>query len=120
MKLRYKLLNGLVGLFILFVAASALVLSHNTPCEPHEGTDVKGQTMLAVVGRCYGSADILELETRPRPLVSKNEVLVRIKAASVNPLDWHYMRGSPYLMRLVSGIGKPKDVFRRSGFFRSD
>ncbi|MEM7281802.1 MAG: NAD(P)-dependent alcohol dehydrogenase [Pseudomonadota bacterium] len=110
MKLRYKILNGLVGFFVLSIVVLTLVLSHSSPCEPLEGDAVKGQTMQAIVGRCYGSADILELETLPRPMVSKNEVLVKIKAAAVNPLDWHYMRGSPYLMRLVSGIGKPKDV----------
>ena len=34
---------------------------------------------------------------------------MRVRAAGVNPLDWHYMRGSPYLMRLASGIGTPAD-----------
>ena len=37
------------------------------------------------------------------------KVLVKVKAASVNPLDWHYMRGVPYIMRLDSGFGRPKD-----------
>ena len=34
---------------------------------------------------------------------------MKVRAAGVNPLDWHYMRGSPYLMRLMSGTGAPKD-----------
>jgi NADPH:quinone reductase-like Zn-dependent oxidoreductase len=38
-----------------------------------------------------------------------DEVLVRVKAASVNPLDWHFMRGSPYIMRFMSGLGAPND-----------
>jgi NADPH:quinone reductase-like Zn-dependent oxidoreductase len=44
---------------------------------------------------------------KPTPL--DDEVLVKVHAASVNPLDWHYMRGSPYLMRLGPGLGAPAD-----------
>jgi NADPH:quinone reductase-like Zn-dependent oxidoreductase len=51
----------------------------------------------------------LELINIVKPTPAADEVLVRVKAASVNPLDWHYMRGSPYLMRLGSGLGRPKD-----------
>jgi NADPH:quinone reductase-like Zn-dependent oxidoreductase len=36
-------------------------------------------------------------------------VLIRVRAASVNPLDWHYMRGSPYIMRFMSGLGAPNN-----------
>jgi NADPH:quinone reductase-like Zn-dependent oxidoreductase len=36
-----------------------------------------------------------------------NEVVVKVHAASVNPLDWHYMRGTPYIMRMSAGIGAP-------------
>ena len=66
--------------------------------------------MKAVVYRCYGSSDVLEYGDVEKPVPLANEVLVRVHAAAVNPLDWHYMRGSPYLMRLGSGIGAPKDV----------
>jgi NADPH:quinone reductase-like Zn-dependent oxidoreductase len=66
--------------------------------------------MKAVVYRCYGSADVLQLEEIDKPIPEDNEVLVRVKAASVNPLDWHYMRGSPYIMRLLgSGLGSPQN-----------
>jgi NADPH:quinone reductase-like Zn-dependent oxidoreductase len=65
--------------------------------------------MKAIVYRCYGGPAVLQLESTPRPSPADDEVLVRIHAAAVNPLDWHYMRGTPYLMRLSSGIGAPKD-----------
>lgn len=65
--------------------------------------------MKAIVYRCYGSADVLKLEDVAKPVPAEDEVLIKIRAASVNPLDWHYMRGSPYIMRLESGIGAPKD-----------
>jgi NADPH:quinone reductase-like Zn-dependent oxidoreductase len=65
--------------------------------------------MKAIVYRCYGSPDVLEFEDVEKPTPADNEVLVKVHAASVNPLDWHYMRGSPYIMRLGSGLGAPKD-----------
>src|SRR5208283_1452781 len=43
-----------------------------------------------------------------KPVPQDNEVLLRIRAASVNPLDWHFMRGEPYLVRAMSGLLRPK------------
>jgi NADPH:quinone reductase-like Zn-dependent oxidoreductase len=57
----------------------------------------------------YGSPDVLELKDIDKPLVKDDEVLVRVHAASVNRLDWHLMRGSPYISRLQAGLRKPKD-----------
>jgi len=65
--------------------------------------------MQAIVHRCYGSPDVLELEEVGKPTPDDNQVLVRVRAASVNPLDWHDLRGSPYFMRLGSGLGAPGD-----------
>jgi NADPH:quinone reductase-like Zn-dependent oxidoreductase len=65
--------------------------------------------MKAIVYRCYGSPEVLALEDVAKPSPVDDEVLVRVRAASVNPLDWHYMRGSPYFMRLGSGIGSPSN-----------
>ncbi|MBT8048928.1 MAG: NAD(P)-dependent alcohol dehydrogenase [Xanthomonadales bacterium] len=66
--------------------------------------------MQAYVYRCYGSADVLQLEEIEKPSAAKDEVVVKVRAAAANPLDWHFMRGTPYLMRLMSGIGKPKEI----------
>ncbi|MDA0681087.1 MAG: NAD(P)-dependent alcohol dehydrogenase [Proteobacteria bacterium] len=65
--------------------------------------------MKAIVSRCYGSPDVLTLEDIAKPVPGDDEVLVKVVAASVNPLDWHGMRGSPYIMRLSSGLGTPGD-----------
>lgn len=64
--------------------------------------------MKAIVYSCYGQPDVLRLEAIAKPRAEGNQVLVQVRAASVNPLDWHYMTGAPYIMRLGTGIGAPK------------
>ncbi|MGH2428980.1 MAG: NAD(P)-dependent alcohol dehydrogenase [Candidatus Limnocylindria bacterium] len=64
--------------------------------------------MKAIVYRKYGSPDILELQDIGKPVVKDDEVLVRVHAASVNPLDWHLLRGLPYIVRPTAGWRKPK------------
>jgi NADPH:quinone reductase-like Zn-dependent oxidoreductase len=64
--------------------------------------------MKAVVQESYGAADSLALEEIDDPEVGKNALLVRVRAAAVNPADWHFMRGDPYLMRLQAGLRRPK------------
>ncbi len=64
--------------------------------------------MKAIVYCDYGSPDVLKLEDIEKPAAGDDQVLVRVRAASVNPLDWHYMRGTPYFMRLGTGLRKPK------------
>ncbi len=109
MKLRYKILNGLLGLLVLAIAALAVTIGYTAPCKPAPEGASAGAEMRAIVYRCYGSPDVLALEDVDKPAPVGNEVLVKVEAASVNPLDWHYMRGSPYIMRLASGIGSPSD-----------
>ncbi len=65
--------------------------------------------MKAIVCTQYGSPDILRLKEVEKPAPKDDEVLVTIHAASANPLDWHLMRGSPFLARLGGGLRKPKD-----------
>ena len=109
MKLRYKIANG----FLIFLGASMLylgfVLSHNSGCEPAPAISDESETMKAVVRRCYGSPDVLEYGDIEKPTPADDEVLVKVIAASVNPLDWHFMRGTPYLLRLMSGTGAPDE-----------
>ncbi len=64
--------------------------------------------MQAITYHRYGPPDVLELETVDLPALGDDEVLVRVRAASVNPRDWHYLRGLPYIMRPV-GLRIPKD-----------
>ncbi len=66
--------------------------------------------MNAIVHRHYGSPDLLTCEDISKPVPGDGEVLIGVRAASVNPLDWHFMRGEPRFIRLMTGIGKPKDT----------
>jgi NADPH:quinone reductase-like Zn-dependent oxidoreductase len=65
--------------------------------------------MRAVTYRRYGSPDVLELVEAPKPAPGSEQVLVRVQAASVNPIDWHFMRGSPAAVRLMTGPLRPRD-----------
>jgi NADPH:quinone reductase-like Zn-dependent oxidoreductase len=64
--------------------------------------------MRAIVHDSYGSPVVLGLEEIEKPVIGDEQVLVRVRAASVNPLDWHFMRGTPYLVRIQAGLSKPK------------
>jgi NADPH:quinone reductase-like Zn-dependent oxidoreductase len=65
--------------------------------------------MKAIVYTEYGSPDVLQLRNVEKPEPKENEVLVKIYAASANTLDWHIMRGEPFLARLEAGLQKPKN-----------
>ena len=67
--------------------------------------------MNALVYRQYRSPDdVLELADIDTPVVNDNDVLVRVHAASINPADWHLVRGEPYIARLQLGLRTPKDT----------
>jgi NADPH:quinone reductase-like Zn-dependent oxidoreductase len=66
--------------------------------------------MKAIVHTEYGSPDLLKLEEIDVPPIGDDQVLVKVRAASVNPLDWHYLRGKPYVVRAQSGIRRPKNT----------
>jgi NADPH:quinone reductase-like Zn-dependent oxidoreductase len=65
--------------------------------------------MKAIVQNAYGSPDVLSLAEVAQPAVKENEVLVRVKAASLNAGDVFTLRGSPWLTRLMVGFPRPKN-----------
>ncbi len=69
------------------------------------------RTPMKAVIRCdYGTAEVLKLADVEKPVPADDEVLVRVHAAAVNPLDWHTLRGTPYIMRMSVGLRRPKEV----------
>jgi NADPH:quinone reductase-like Zn-dependent oxidoreductase len=65
--------------------------------------------MRAIVHDRYGSPDMVRVEEVDKPAAREGEVLVRVHAVSVNPADWHFLTGTPYLMRVGTGVSKQKD-----------
>src|SRR5205807_8145252 len=64
--------------------------------------------MKAIVYHEYGSPDVLRLEEVDKPVPTDNQILIKVRAVSVNPLDWHFMEGTPYIARpLAFGFLKP-------------
>jgi len=64
--------------------------------------------MKAVIRSEYGEADVLQIARLERPVPRENEVLIRVKAAGLDRGQWHLMTGSPFVMRLATGLTKPR------------
>ncbi len=97
----FYLILILVGVFAIYAWTTGAQQEPIKTGEPH---------MKAVVYTNYGSPDVLEIRDVKKPVPNDDQVLVKVRAASLNPLDWHYMEGTPYIMRAMGiGLRKPKD-----------
>lgn len=94
-----------IPLALFLVAFVAYWMSDNTCVDPNA---TPANPMKAIIYCDYGTVEVLKLEEIEKPAPADDEVLVRVRAAAVNPLDWHYMRGTPYIMRIGTGLRKPK------------
>jgi len=66
--------------------------------------------MKAIIRTHYGSPDVLQVKEVEKPLLEDHRLLIKVHAASVNALDWHLMRGKPFLVRIAgNGLRTPKD-----------
>lgn len=87
-------------------------LAHRDPAD----VGARGSTSRAVVQRAYGPPEVLRMERIPTPAPGPGEVLVRVRAASINARDWHVMRGEPRLARLLDrrsfGLRGPRVAIR--------
>ena len=71
------------------------------------------QPMKAIVYDHYGPPDVLQYQEIEKPTPADNQVLIQVRASSVNPYDWHFIRGKPSFVRLLTGLRAPKS--RRLG-----
>ena len=110
MKLRYKVLGGVVMFIAVTISAGALYVGHDSDCGAPLAPPAGAPLMKAIVYHCYGGPEVLKLEDVAKPALADNKVLIKVHAASANPLDWHYMRGLPYLVRLWTGVGAPEHI----------
>jgi NADPH:quinone reductase-like Zn-dependent oxidoreductase len=65
--------------------------------------------MQAMVQDTYGSAEVMQLQNIDKPGIGDDEVLVRVQAASIHVGDWILMTGSPFVMRIATGLRRPKN-----------
>ncbi len=67
--------------------------------------------MKAITSRTYGGPEVMKLEQIDRPVPSADEVLVKVAVSSINPYDWHQLRGEPWIVRAANkAISKPPKV----------
>lgn len=107
---RSKVLSVVLILLAVTVLSAALIVSHDSPCGSAPALAPNTPAMKAVVHRCYGAPDVVKVEELAKPVPGDYGVLVKVHAASINPLDWHLLRGDPYFMRMGTGVGAPKDI----------
>src|SRR5688572_11662328 len=72
--------------------------------------------MRAITKYRYGGPEVLQLKEVIKPSVKEGYLLVKVKANSANPADWHILRGSPVFARIVFGLLKPKDPILGADF----
>lgn len=102
MKADLRLLMTAIGVAALLLAGAGMAQASSARAAPR---------MKAIVHHDYGSPDVLRLEEIEKPDPKDDEVLVRVRAASLNPLDWHYLRGLPYFLRAAERAPfKPKVI----------
>lgn len=103
-----RVAGGVVALLVIAIGVFAAVLAYNAGPATQVPITQGAVLMQAVRYRQYGPPGVLQLTQAARPLPAADELLIRVHAASLNPLDWHYLRGEPYVVRMQLGVGRPK------------
>src|SRR6266568_1493413 len=101
--------TSLAILLLLFVGIILLFISYWRSTNDCGRTAAPKNPMKAIVYCDYGLSN-LKLEDVEKPVPTDDQILVRVRAASVNPYDWHFIEGTPKIMRLGVGLRKPKDT----------
>src|SRR6266478_4815832 len=102
--LKWSVLVILLALFVWFQIA---YWTSTNDCD--RKTAAPSNPMKAMVYCDYGVSNV-KLEEVEKPVPNDDQVLVRVRATSVNPYDWHFIEGTPRIMRLGVGLRKPKET----------
>jgi NADPH:quinone reductase-like Zn-dependent oxidoreductase len=98
----------LLALFVGIIALFVAYWRSTNDCD--QLTVAQGDKMKAIFYCDYGLAN-LKLADLAKPTPTDDQILVKVHAASVNPLDWHFIEGTPKIMRALGvGLRKPKDI----------
>jgi len=106
-KLRNKILSGILTFVLVATSAPAIVLGYESPCPAAPPPVAGAETMRAVMQRCYGSPKVLAVEDTAVPAPRDGELLIKVRAAGVNPYELHVTTGKPYILRFFTGVGAP-------------
>jgi NADPH:quinone reductase-like Zn-dependent oxidoreductase len=113
MRVLKRVLKWITGavLVLLLLAVIGMFIAYWRSTNECNRTTAPANPMKAIVYCDYGVAN-LKLEEIEKPVPNDDQILVRVRAASVNPYDWHFVEGTPYVMRAIAGVGlrKPKDI----------
>jgi NADPH:quinone reductase-like Zn-dependent oxidoreductase len=96
--------------FLLIILLIAGFFLYTLATEKQQPLETGEPHMKAVVYTDYGPPDVLQIRDIKKPVPTDDQVLIKVHAAAVNPYDWHFIRGTPYIMRMmIGGLRKPKD-----------
>jgi NADPH:quinone reductase-like Zn-dependent oxidoreductase len=99
--------SAIVIVLALFVWFQIAYWTSTNDCEGKAATPTN--PVKAIVYCDYGLTN-LKLEDIEKPTPTDDQILVKVRAASINPYDWHFIEGTPYIMRMGVGLRKPKDT----------
>src|SRR5882757_6106817 len=107
---RWKRILKWTGGVILVALIAWVFIAYWTSTNDCERYAAAPATPMKAVVYCDYGVPNLKLQEIEKPTPADDQLLVRVRAASVNPLDWHFIEGTPYIMRAGVGLRKPKDT----------
>ncbi len=105
-----RILKWTLGLIFLALVIWFQIAYWTSTNDYDRQTAAPNHPMKAIVYSDYGLSN-LKLENIEKPVPNDDQILVKVRAASINPYDWHFVEGTPYIMRMMGvGLRKPKDI----------
>jgi NADPH:quinone reductase-like Zn-dependent oxidoreductase len=104
-----RILRWTASIIVLALVLCGFVAYWTSSNDCKQYSAAPANPMKAVVYCDYGVPN-LKFQEIEKPAPADDQLLVKVRAASVNPLDWHYIEGTPYVMRIGVGLRKPKDA----------
>jgi len=111
LKRALKWITGAILIVLLLACIVVFIAYWRSTNDCNRYSAAPANPMKAIVYCDYGVAN-LKLREIEKPVPNDDQILVRVRAASINPYDWHFVEGTPYVMRAIAGVGlrKPKDT----------